>query len=328
MAVTLEQANLEQTSASRRDSRRPAGPRPVRGGQSPLARRQRRIFGPFLAIPLVLYLVLFVGPTLYSVYAAFTNWDGINTPTWRGTDNFTALFDDPLFIESFWNTLLILVAVGIGIFVLAFSFMLLLREMKGRGFVRGVIFLPHIVSPLVLAIFWGFLLRHDGLLNALIVKFGGEPVAWIGPDSAFLMIMIAMVWISTGFYVAILMAGVDRIPAYFYEDASLAGASSWQKLRHITLPLSWDVIGVAAVLWTISSVKIFDFIYAFGASQGTMPPTYEWNAAVFVYGVTFGGQTPQYRFGYACASAVVMLLLVSGMVALLRRAMRRDAVQF
>ncbi|MFC7615737.1 carbohydrate ABC transporter permease [Actinokineospora soli] len=276
----------------------------------------------------MLYLALFIGPTLYSVYASFTNWDGINTPEWRGARNYAQLLDDPLFVTSFWNTLLILFVVGAGVFVLAFAFMLMLRDMRAKGFIRGVIFLPHIVSPIVLAIFWGFLLRHDGLLNALIVELGGEPVSWIGPDSAFLMIMVAMVWVSTGFYVAILMAGVDRIPAYFYEDASLAGASAWQKLRHITLPLSWDVISVAAVLWTISSIKVFEFIYAFGASQGYMPPDYEWNAAVFVYGVTMGGTSPQYRFGYASASAVLMLVLVTALVVLLRRAMRRDAVQF
>ncbi|RJQ68512.1 sugar ABC transporter permease [Pseudonocardiaceae bacterium YIM PH 21723] len=295
---------------------------------TPLETRQRRIFGLFVALPLLVYLALFIGPTVYSIYAGFTNWDGIDPPRWRGTRNYTRLVSDPQFITSFGNTLLILFGVGVAVFVLSFSFMLILRDMRGKGFVRGVIFMPHIVSPIVLAIFWGFLLRHDGLLNAAIVKMGGQPVAWIGPKSAFLMIMVALVWTSTGFYVAILMAGVDRIPKYFYEDAELAGASAWQRLRHVTLPLSWDVVGVAAVLWTISSIKIFEFIYAFGAAGGYMPPDYEWNTAVFVYGVTVGGANPLNRFGYASASAVLMLFLVTALVALLRRAMRREAVQF
>lgn len=306
---------------------RPARGR-VRAVRSPIEQRQRRVFGPFVALPLILYVGLFIAPSLYSVYASLTDWDGVNVPVWAGLRNYGQLFGDPAFLLSLKNTLYILLGVGGSMFVLSFALMLVLRDMAGRKFVRGVIFLPHIVSSIVLAIFWGFLLRYDGLVNAGLRAMGGHPISWIGPGSAFLVIMVGLVWINTGFYVTILMAGVDRIPAYFYEDSELAGASALQKLWHVTLPLCWDVIGVAAVLWTISSVKIFEFIYAFGGAQGAMPPTTEWNTAVFVFGTTVGGTTPEYRFGYASASAVVTLAMVMVLVVLLRRAMRRDAVEF
>lgn len=141
------------------------------------------------------------------------------------------------------------------------------------------------------------------------------------------MICVALVWIYTGFYVTILMAAVDNIPAYYYEDAVLAGANSLQRFRYVTLPLSWDVVGVAALLWTISSVKIFEFIYAFAGASGYLPPTSSWNSALFVYGQTFGGRTAVYQFGYAAAAAITTLIPIGVLVLLLLRIMRREAVE-
>jgi raffinose/stachyose/melibiose transport system permease protein len=144
----------------------------------------------------------------------------------------------------------------------------------------------------------------------------------------FKVILVGLAYINLGLYVTIILAGVDRIPKYFYEDASLAGANAIQRFRHITLPLSWDVVSVAAILWTINSLKLFEFIFAFGGSTTELPSPSVWNSALFVYGETFGGQVPSYSFGYASASAVFMLVVVGCLVVLLRRLMRRDAIQY
>ncbi|MFC9684264.1 carbohydrate ABC transporter permease [Streptomyces sp. NPDC056948] len=296
--------------------------------RSPLERRRGRIFAPFLAPAVALYTALFIGPTLYSLYTSFTDWDGINSPQWAGTRNYTQLLHDPAFRSAFGNTLKIVFGVGAAIFVLSFGFMLMLREMRGRRVIRGVIFLPHIVSSVVLAIFWGVLLSLDGLLNQALDGIGIDPVEWLRPGWTMSAVLVALVWINTGYYVTILMAGVDRIPVSFYEAARLDGTNAWQRFRHVTLPLSWDVTAAAAVLWTITSVKIFEFILAFGGNQGALPPTYQWNNAMFVYGETVGGITPVNQFGYAAASAVTTLLFVAVLVIVLRRLMRREPLQF
>ncbi|MFE7580826.1 carbohydrate ABC transporter permease [Streptomyces gardneri] len=296
--------------------------------QSPLERRRGRISGPFLAPAVALYTALFIGPTLYSLYTSFTDWDGINSPQWAGTRNYTQLLHDPAFGSAFGNTLKIVFGVGAAIFVLSFGFLLMLREMRGRRLIRGAIFLPHIVSSIVLAIFWGSLLGLDGLVNQTLQAAGADPVEWLRPSWTMSVVLVALVWINTGYYVTILMAGVDRIPASFYEAARLDGANAWQRFRHVTLPLSWDVTAAAAVLWTITSVKIFEFLLAFGGNQGALPPTYQWNNAMFVYGETVGGVTPMNEFGYAAASAVTTLLFVAVLVVVLRRLMRREPLQF
>ncbi|MFB7378434.1 carbohydrate ABC transporter permease [Kitasatospora purpeofusca] len=295
---------------------------------SPLERRRGRIFGPFVAPAVALYTVLFIGPTLYAMYTSLTDWDGINSPRWAGLRNYTQLLHDPAFRSAFGNTLKIVFGVGGVVFVLSFGFLLMLREMRGRKLIRGVVFVPHIVSSVVLAIFWGSLLNLDGLVNQALGPLGIDPVEWLRPGWTTDAVLVALVWINTGYYVTILMSGVDRIPESYYEAARLDGANAWQRFRHVTLPLSWDVTAAAAVLWTITSVKIFEFILAFGGNQGALPPTYQWNNALFVYGETVGGIAPLNQFGYASASAVTTLAFVAVLVVVLRRLMRREALQF
>jgi raffinose/stachyose/melibiose transport system permease protein len=155
-----------------------------------------------------------------------------------------------------------------------------------------------------------------------------EPPAWLSQDNLFPLIMVMLTWITTGYFTTILMAGVDRIPPYYYEDCALAGANAWQRLRYVILPLTWDVFGTCAVLWTISSVKIFEIIWIFGGSSGAgMPPTQTWTTAVYTYVTAFSGESVP-AYGAASASAVLSLALVSVLVLLLRRVMKREAIEF
>jgi len=309
-----------------RGPRRPRGPR---AGTAAFERSRRRLYLPFLVPALLLYLAFVIGPTLAALWISFHEWDGVSEMQWRALDNYTALFDDPTFRTALVNTLIILVVAGGAIFVLSFALTMVVREMRGRSFVRSVLFFPHIVSAIVLSIVWGFIFEHNGVVNTVLGRvFGTEPVGWLSADNLFRMILVGTVWISTGLYVTIIMAAVDRIPRYFYEDALLAGANSFQRLRFVTLPLSWDVISVAAIFWTISSLKIFEFIYAFGGTTNDLPPPSVWNSALFVYGESFGGRSPSYLFGYASASAILMLVLFTVLIVALRRVLRRESIEF
>ena len=293
----------------------------------PVSRRRRKLFWPFLAPTLVLYAAIVLGPLIYTAWLSLYRWRGIGPRTFRGVGNYRQLFGDDAFRSSFVNTMIITVAVGAAVFILSFGLTLVLRDMAGRRFARSVLFLPNIVAPIVLSILWGFVFRSDGLVNRALGALGVAGPNWLGSGNEFWMICIALIWIYTGFYVTILMAAVDNIPAYYYEDAMLAGANSLQRLWHITLPLSWDVISAAALLWTISSIKIFEFIYAFAGASGYMPPLQTWNSALFVYGQTFGGRTAVYQFGYASAAALTMLIPIGLLVLILLRLGRRESVQ-
>ncbi|GAB2458118.1 carbohydrate ABC transporter permease [Xylanimonas ulmi] len=295
---------------------------------SAFARKRRQLTIPYVIGALVLYTALFIAPSAYSVYASLTDWNGIDSPRWVGLRNYVTLWSDPVFQRSILNTATITLGVGVTLFVLSFVVILVIRELRFARFVRGALFLPHLVSTIVLAIFWGALFRYDGLVNGLLDVLGVGPVTWMGPDSAFALVLLGLVWIHLGYYVTILLAGVDAIPAHFYEAAFLDGAGPWQRFRHVTLPLAWDVVGVAAILWTISSVKIFEFILAFSGGQGALPHVNQWNTALFVYGKTLGGTAAAFTFGYAAAGAVVTLAFVAVLVIVVRRLMRRESIQF
>lgn len=282
----------------------------------------------FVAPALLLYAVFLLGPTAASVWVSLHAWDGIGEMRFKGAGNYTLLLRDEVFLKAFGNTLVLLVGGGVVVFTLSFALTMALRDMPGKRTVRSVLFFPNIVAPVVLSVLWGFLFQTDGLVNSGLVGVGvDDPPNWLG-DHLFGLIFAGLVWMNTGFYVTILMAGVDRIPRYFYEDCALNGATAFQRLRHLTLPLTWDVVATSAVIWTVSSLKIFEFIYAFGGTANDLPPPDVWNSALFIFGKTFGGRVPQYAFGYASASAVATLLLIVVFVLLLRRVTRRERVQF
>ncbi len=314
--------NLQPTAAVE------AAAAPPRVRRTPLERSRRRVFWWFITPALVLYVGLMIIPSIQTVWISLNRWPGSGPMTFVGLDNYARLLADPVFRTSFTNTLAILFGVGGATFLISFVLMLVLRDLPGRKFIRSVIFFPNIVPGVVLSIVWGFLFQHEGLLNTVLRAIGiSTPPAWLAENNLFFVIMAGLIWINTGFYATVLLASVDRIPPHLFEDAALAGASAFQRMRHIIIPLTWDVIGVAAVLWTISSIKIFEFIYAFAGGAGYLPPTKVWNTAVYSYAEAFSAQgIPKY--GTAAATAIVMLVLVGAMVGLARRVFQRETIEF
>lgn len=301
---------------------------PRRGGTA-LERQRRRLFLPFVGPAVLFYTVLFVAPIVGAAWISLHKWAGAGPMEWRGLDNYRRLLINDVFRSSFANTLLLLFVVGAAIFVLAFAATLFLRDMKGRSFARSVIFFPHLINALVFGVLAGFIFNPDGLLNTMLRAVGvTDPPQWLARENLFPLIMLTMVWMTTGYYTTILMSGVDRIPKHFFEDAALAGANAWQRMRHVILPLTWDVFAVCAVLWTISSVKIFEIVWIFGGGTTVgSPPIQTWTAAVYTYTTAFSGESIP-AFGMATASAMLSLLLVAVLVVLLRKVTKREAVEF
>lgn len=303
-------------------------PPPRRRRRTGLDRARRRIYYWFLLPAGVLYSVFLIAPTIATIWISLNRWDGAGSMTYAGLGNYRMLLGDPVFRQAFSNTLWILFAVGGATFLASFALMLLLREIRGRRFIRSVVFFPNIVSGVALSIVWGFLFQSEGMVNAVLRAIGVEqPPAWLAEHQLFFVIMLGLVWINTGFYTTILLAAVDRIPVHLFEDCALAGATAWQRLRYVVLPLTSDVVGVAAILWTISSIKIFEFIFAFAGGAGYLPPTTVWNAAVYSYAAAFSAVgTPQY--GVSAASSLVMLLLVGVAAVLMRRIFGRNQLEY
>lgn len=285
----------------------------------------------FLFPAVALYLAFFLVPTFQALIYSLYDWSGFGSDMrFVGLGNFQELFRDRLFWTSMGNTIGILVIGGIVIFSIAFIMTMMISSgIRGKKFFRGVIFLPNIIAVIALTTLWGYMYApNTGLLASVFKAVGLDSLTkltWLGPDTIFISMMIAIVWIEVGFYVVLLLAGVDKIPPDFFESAKLDGANQFQQFRHITIPLLWDVISIGLVLWAIHAIKIFEFPFSF---TGLEPNPNSYTVAVYLYILGFGQRQPIYRLGYATAIGVMLLLVVILIVLVIRFVTRREQVQY
>jgi ABC-type sugar transport system permease subunit len=293
-------------------------------------RTRRRIV--MLLIPaLVLYLGLFIYPSVRAFWVSLHNWSGFTAKMeYIGLANFAELLRDETYWMTLFTTLKIIFIGGAAIFLLAFLFTFFLTSgIRGRKFFRAVIFYPNVVAPIALATFWSFLYNpRFGLINGLLRALGLESwtQTWTGPDLVFWAVLVAMTWVYVGFYMVMLMSGVDKIPPDFYDAARIAGASRPQIFFRIVIPLIWDVLVIAIVLWIIISIKMFEFLFAF--SGGVAVSKQLWTNALYMFMLTFGRRIAIYRMGYGTAVAVTMLVMVIVFTGITRLLMRREKVEF
>lgn len=287
------------------------------------------MFVPFVAPAIALMTLVLVFPSAFTVLLSLVDWRGPGSSMeWVGLGNYQSLWTSRAFRVSFTNTLVLVFLGGAGIFAMVFLSLMTLRGMRGGSFVRSVIFVPYIISPIAIGAALGFLLNPRGGVNSVLETIGLESFqrAWLAPDMIFQMIVIGLVWSVSGFYIAIVATGTDAIPPYLYEEAELAGASRWRQFWMITVPLSWESVSVAATLWLINGMKTFEIVIAFVGSHGS-PPLQARTAAVQQYLATTGGPEGVPQLGRAAAVGIAIFVVTTVMVLILQRIMRRDRIE-
>ena len=273
-------------------------------------KRKKYVAWLFLVPSLIFYLYFFVYPTINSFRISFYKWTGFSEEMeFVGWKNFASLLTDDNFHASLKATFLLIIVGGIGIFLLSFIFSLLLGSgIRGKKVYRSIIFFPFIVAPLIHSIYWGIVVYspRNGMLNRILepmnIKF-----AFLNSEHIFWSSLFVVVWMCVGFYLIILMAGIDRIPPYIFEAARLEGANEFQLFFRITLPLVKNVLSIAVILWVIMAIKMFDFFYAVG---GIITPRALWTNVIYLFIVAFGKRPLILQLGYASAIGIFSLLLV------------------
>jgi raffinose/stachyose/melibiose transport system permease protein len=288
-----------------------------------------RLALPFLVPAVVMMTITLVIPSVFTAIISLTSWSGPGDEVlWVGLRNYIGLWASDAFRSSFVNTAVLLIVGGILVFTVVFASLIALRGMRGGAFIRSVVFVPVIISPIAIGVAFGFLLNPNGGFNQILEALSLDALrrAWLSPDVVFQVIIVGLVWSVSGYYLAIVATGVDQIPAHLYEEAELAGATRTQQFRLITIPLSWESLSVAIVLWIISSMKTFEIVIAFVGSQG-VPPIQARTASVQQYLATTGGPDGSPQLAYASAIGMVLFLLTSVLVMLVRRLLQRDKVE-
>ena len=316
-------------------------PRSGAAPAAPLARvprdpRARGIAWFFLLPNLLTFSVFVFLPIALNFYYAFTGGDRIlpseRTPV--GTENFASLlactdYLDPssctrdLFWRSLFNTaLFVVVQVGGMVLLAMITALILNREIRGRGFFRAVFFFPVLLSPVVVALVWKWILQRDGLLNAVMVGLGLEPHQWLlDANWAFFWVTFVSVWAHMGFYTLIILAGLQAIPRDVYEAAEMDAATPWRVFSRITLPLLMPNLLVVLVLALIKGVQTFDEVYAL---TGGGPGSATMLVVQYIYDTGFAGQPRLYGLAAAASIllAVVLMALTLVQLALTRRNLR------
>lgn len=292
---------------------------------------RRRMVIAFLVPALLLYIGLLVYPSLQAFYISLFKTSGFSEEMkWVGLENYIALWNDPIFWRSMTNMLLILVVGGIFVFGLAFLFTMLLSSgLWGKKLFRALIFMPNVIAVTAITTFWSFVfMPRYGLLTNILNGLGftgTSSISWTSPEYVFWSMLVGLVWISSGFFTILILAGADKVPSDMFEAARLEGATQWQIFRYITLPMIWDVIGITAVLWCIQAIKIMEYPYAFGGpniSQEIYTP------AIYLYIMGFGQRDPVYALGYATAIGVALFFVTIFTVLCMRSAFKRDSLEF
>jgi alpha-1,4-digalacturonate transport system permease protein len=276
----------------------------------------RRMAYVFVLPNLLIFGLFVLFPMLLNFYYAFTGGTALfpQDRPFVGMQNFQQLFDCGNFLDPnscredhFWrgiyNTAFYMVfQVGVMVLVALLTAVVLNRSIRSRGFFRSVFFYPVLLSPVVVALIWKWILQRNGLLNAALVSFGLEPIVFfLNANWAVFWVIFISTWAQMGFYMLILLAGLQSIPAELYEAGSMDGTSQWQSFRHITLPLLMPTLLVVTVLATIRAVQVFDQVWVLtGGGPGTAT-TY---IVQYIYETGFANQIQQ--FGLASAASVVL----------------------
>lgn len=308
---------------------------PGGGGVQPLpprARRRRSLgwTGRFeiaiLAGPAVIVFLAFViFPVAMAAYYGFFRWAGYGPATdFVGLQNYAVILTDPAFQQALLHNVVIVVMSLVLQGPLAFLLALLLnRRMRGQSLIRVLIFVPYVISEVVVGTGLGLMLQSDGALNAWLrgVGLGGLAHDWLAdPGIAIWTLMAILTWKYIGFAVILFLAGMQGIPEELYEAAALDGASYWQIQRRITLPLLAPTLRIWAFLSIIGALQLFDLVYII---WGQYIASTAGTSTMATYMVANGRNAGNYGYGNAVA---VVIFLISLVVALVyqRFVLRRD----
>jgi alpha-1,4-digalacturonate transport system permease protein len=282
------------------------------------------IFGLFTFVPIILNFVY-----------ATSGGDNIllgNRP-YVGAENFASLLDCRDYTDAnscrrdlFWRAVhntgwFVALQVGFMILFSLITALILNRKMPMRGFFRAVFFYPVLLSPVVVALIWKWILQRNGVLNAGLDGMGFGTINWlIQANWAFFWVVFISIWANMGFYTLILLAGLQSIPADVYEAAEMDGASRWRTFWRITLPLLMPTMVVVIVLSLIRAVQAFDEIYVL---TGGGPGSATTLIVQYIYDTGFASR-PR-LFGLAAAASILMAGVLFALTMLQLLATRRRA---
>ena len=267
----------------------------------------------------MLLVILF--PWVFTIFMSLHDWKVTGATPFVGLANYAKMLQDERFLWAIVRTLWFTAGTVIAPMLLGvWAAVCFASQFKLRGLARTLFVLPMMATPVAIALVWTMMFHPQlGVLNYLLTSVGLPPSSWVYDSSTVIPTLIMVeTWQWTPLVMLIVLGGIASLPQEPYEAAILDGASVWQMFRHITLPLVWPFIMVAAVIRLIDALKTFDTIYVITlGGPGTSSETLN----ILLYQTAFA----YYDLGYGSAIVVVFFLLILVISLLLLRVRQREA---
>lgn len=270
-----------------------------------------------LIIPTTLFIfAISIFPQIYSLGISFLDWDlHQQEPQFIGLENYSTAVADTRLWEAVAHTLVIVVAAVMLELILGFVLAYILSEkLPGKNFIIPIFILPVVMAPIIVGYTWRMLWDTQfGPINQVLSWILGEPITlvWLtNPVAVYPAIIITEIWQWTPFMFLILLAGLTAINPEIREAASMDGASGWQSIAYITLPLLKPVIVLAIIFRALDVFKLFDIVFAL---TGGGPGSYTETVSLYVYILGF----KNFRLSYTAAVSIILLIIVAFLITIL-----------
>ncbi|CAM4474486.1 MAG: sugar ABC transporter permease [Paenibacillus macerans] len=274
------------------------------------ALRSRRFIFTGLAPAVILYALFVFVPVVWSAYYGFFNWSGIGEAKYNGLGNYAEILRDPVFWRALKNNIIFVLASVFGQIPLALALAVLLHKENGvQRFLRSAVFLPMVLSTVVIGMIWQYIYHPQiGILNFLLDALGLKSwkLQWLSDGNiAIYSLLPPLIWSYAGLYLIIFISALQNIPGEIHDAAKIDGVSGGRKLVAISLPMIKNTVQVAVVLCISGSLKSFDLVYIM--TKGGPAHATEL-LATYMYNSTFS--TYRYGFGSAISTTIMVISLL------------------
>lgn len=300
-------------------------------GEAPMKKsvfqRKEFIYAIATIVPALILFILFVYyPLFMTLIYSFTDWNGFSKDYhFVGFKNFVTVFAERENLVNFWNTIYFAVlSIALGTIIQLTLAVLLHMKIKGRSLMRTIIYLPAVISPLIVGLTWNSFMQYTGIINEFFIRLGMEHliVDWLG-DVAVVKNSLVFInlWQYTGVGMVIFLAGLGSIPQEVNEAAMLDGAVYFRKFRSITLPLLMPFVTIVLFIGITGGLRVFElpFIMTNGGPIGATK-----SVVMSIYENAFGYQ----RFGVASSIGIVFFIFIAGITLLQLRMTRQRETEY
>lgn len=300
----------------------PRQPPPIpRRPASKRAARKSGLFGWLMVAPAVFHIGLWTAiPVLATIALSFTDYDIFDAPAWIGLDNYVEIFQDPVFGQATWNTIVYTFWTVPASMAIAMVIAVALNQnLRLRTWFRTAFFLPQVTATVAIAMVWLWIFNpQQGLLNGILSVVGIPGQAWLAdPEWALPSVILVGAWQGIGIKMLIYIAALQNVDPSLYEAAAVDGAGPIRKFFAITVPMLKPATFFVLIISIIGAFQVFDQIYVLtdgGPANSTTMMTYE------VYRSAF----QNFEMGMASAQSVLLFLMLLVMTVIGRRATKGD----